>query len=226
MHIWFLHKRLVGDEDDPHNAALIQEELFDILWIDSSNRMRAHGVNEMLINKNLQKVQQYTFMHMFHYDHCYTGDLLDNPTDRLDALKMTIKTHILLLPSLSNDDNEDEHDNDNDNGNHESADEELLQKHIAHDDQAERLAWYIETQFQNIIHDLPDSFFRKARIAWVDLPSFDHMIDGTTGKELPKQIIDDPEDVLPLDWTKSIANDGSYYYWNLKTREAQWDRPE
>jgi cytochrome b pre-mRNA-processing protein 3 len=221
VHIWFLHKRLLADQSDPHKAALIQEELFDIFWIDSSNRMRAHGVNEMLINKNLKKVQQYSFMHMFHYDHCYTGDLLEEPADRLEALKQTIKTHILLLPSLSS---ETDGESTTLNGDDGHIDEEILQKHIEHDDQAERIAWYIETQYQNIIHDLPDDFFRKARIAWVDLPSFDRMIDGNTGKEVPKQTVD-PEDILPLDWTKSIANDGSYYYWNLKTREAMWERP-
>lgn len=217
MHVWFLHKRLLADEDDPHNAALVQEELFDIFWIDSSNRMRAHGVNEMLINKNLKKVQQYSFMHMFHYDHCYTGELLDNPVDRLDALKMTIKTHVLLLPSLS--------DESDDKENGEEIEEKILQKHIEHDDQAERMAWYVETQFQNILIDLPDSFFKKSRIAWVDLPSFDGMVDGNTGKELPERPLHS-EDILPPDWTKSIANDGSYYYWNLKTREAVWERPE
>lgn len=220
MHIWFLHKRLLANEVDPHNAALIQEELFDIFWIDSSNRMRAHGVNEMLINKNLKKVQQYSFMHMFHYDHCYTGDLLENPADRLEALKLTVKTHVLLLPSL--------HESDDENGaSHkmdESTEEEILQKHVEHDDQAERIAWYVETQYQNILHDLPESFFQKARIAWVDLPSFDRMIDSNTGKELPERAIN-PEDILPFDWVKSIANDGSYYYWNLKTREASWERP-
>lgn len=216
MHIWFLHKRLLVNEADPHNAALIQEELFDIFWIDSSNRMRAHGVNEMLINKNWKKVQQYSFMHMFHYDHCYTGDLLENPADRLEALKLTVKTHVLLLPSL--------HESDDETTIDQSTEEEILQKHVEHDDQAERIAWYIESQYQNILHDLPDSFFQKARIAWVDLPSFDRMVDGNTGKELPEQPIN-PEDILPLDWTKSIANDGSYYYWNLKTREALWERP-
>lgn len=225
MHIWFLHKRLLADKADPHNAALIQEELFDIFWLDSTNRMRNAQVNEMLINKNLKTVQQYSFMHMFHYDHCYTGDLLENPAERLEALKMTIKTHILLLPSLFNEsDEESDNESDSHSGNDDSVDEEILQKHIEHDDQAERIAWYIEAQFQNIMHDLPDSFFQKARIAWVDLPSFDGMVDGNTGKELPTLTVE-PEDILPVDWTKSIANDGSYYYWNLKTREAQWERP-
>lgn len=158
MHIWFLHKRLLANEADPHNAGLVQEELFDIFWIDTSNRMRAHGVNEMLINKNLKKVQQYSFMHMFHYDHCYTDDLLQNPADRLEALKLTIKTHVFLLPSLKHDGEEADASSIDDG----SSEEEIIQKHVEHDDQAERIAWYIETQFQNILHDLPDSFFEKA----------------------------------------------------------------
>ena len=200
MHIWFLHKRLINDNEDPHRAALIQEELFDIFWTDSSNRMRAHGVNEWLINKNLKTVQQYTFMHLFHYDHCYTGELLENPEHRLEELKNLVNAHILLL----------------------SPDDETALN--LHDDQAERIAWYIETQYQNIVLDLPDDFYRKARIAWTDLPSFDKMIDGNTGKELPEQPID-PEDILPDRWVRNIANDGTYYYWNVDTRQAQWERP-
>ena len=187
--------------------------------------MRSHGVQEMLINKNLKKVQQYTFMHMFHYDHCYTGDLLDNPHERLEELKNLVKTHILLLPPLS-DDNDDD-DDDNSEGKYDDKNDDeynsILQEHRAHDDQANRIAWYVETQYQNIIHDLPESLFQKARIAWVDLPSFEHMIDDT-GKELPKHT-NPLEDVLPSSWVKNIANDGTYYYWNVSTREAQWDRP-
>jgi cytochrome b pre-mRNA-processing protein 3 len=201
MHIWFLHKRLINETSDPHQAALIQEELFDIFWADSSNRMRAHGVNEWLIQKNLKTVQQYTLMHLFHYDHCYTGELLEDPSYRLEELKNLVKTHVLLLSP---------------------GDEVTLAQH---DDQAERIAWYVEAQYQNIVHDLPDDFHRKARIAWVDLPSFDGMIDGNTGKELPQQPIH-PEDVLPDGWKRNIANDGTYYYWNVHTREAQWEHPK
>mmetsp|Transcript_32812 Transcript_32812/g.36733 ORF Transcript_32812/g.36733 Transcript_32812/m.36733 type:complete len:247 (-) Transcript_32812:108-848(-) len=214
MHVWFLHKRLVSCQEDPHKAALIQEELFDILWIDSSNRMRAHGVQEMLINKNLTKVQQYTFMHMFHYDHCYTGDLLDNPIERLNELKNLVKIHILLLPPIPDDDDESSVSEDEYNS--------ILREHRFHNDQAERIAWYVETQYQNIIHDLPESLFQKVRIAWVDLPSFDHMIDDT-GKELPEQPIC-LENVLPSGWVRNIANDGTYYYWNLSTRQVHWDK--
>ena len=120
-----------------------------------------------LIAKNLKKVQQYTFMHMFHYDHCYTGDLLGNPLDRLDELNNLVKTHILLLPPLP------QEDDDNIGATDKNEGDDIRRKHIIHDDQAERIAWYVETQFQNIVIDLPESFFQKARIAWVDLPSFD-----------------------------------------------------
>lgn len=198
MHIWFLHKRLILDQEDPHHAALIQEELFDIFWTDSTNRMRAHGVNELLINKNLKTVQQYTFMHLFHYDHCYT-ELLDSPKERLDELKNLVLTHVLLV-------NPD--------------DQKALD---VHEDHAERIAWYIETQYQNIVHDLPDSFYRKARIAWVDLPDFSNLKDGS-GRILEDNPID-PQDILPDNWIRNIANDGTYYYWNEKTRKAQWERP-
>lgn len=199
MHIWFLHKRLIMDNEDPHRAALIQEELFDIFWTDSSNRMRAHGVNELLINKNLKTVQQYTFMHLFHYDHCYT-ELLDSPKERLEELKSLVLTHILLISP---------------------DDQKALE---LHDDHAERIAWYIETQYQNIVHDLPDELYRKARIAWVDLPDFSKLKDAS-GKEIGDQPIN-AEDVLPKNWVRNIANDGTYYYWNEVTRQAQWERPQ
>jgi len=247
MHVWFLHKRLMTchnehEENDPYKAALLQEELFDILWIDSSNRMRAHGVNEMLIQKNLKTVQQYTFLHMFHYDHCYTGKLLDDPRERLNELKKLIKHHILLLPSLPGENNTNDADADADGDDVKEAVldpveyDTILQRHKYHDDQADRIAWYVETQYQNIVHDVPEAFFEKARIVWADLPSFEHMVDDK-GKELPPspESSISPDQIkneavyygvtLPSGWVRNIANDGTYYYWNLATRESQWERP-
>lgn len=144
------------------------------------------------------QVQQYTFMHMFHYDHCYT-ELLDSPAERHEELKHLIQTHILLLNP---------------------EDQKALD---LHDDHVDRIAWYIETQYQNIVHDLPDQLYQKARIAWVDLPDFTGMVDAS-GKELDESPIDD-DDILPNNWLRNIANDGTYYYWNEETREAQWERP-
>jgi len=207
MHVWMLHKRLLVDTGDPHSAHLIQEELFDIFWTDSNNRMRAYGVNEMMLAKNLKTVQQYTFMHCFHYDHCYTGELLEDPKERFEELKHLVQTHILLLKS-PDDDKAD-------------ASVDVLDDT---NDQAERIAWYIEAQYQNIVHDWPDDWYRKARVAWVDLPDFSDMVDakGKVLEPLPM----DPDDILPEDWARNIANDGTYYYWNTKTRKAQWEKPE
>jgi cytochrome b pre-mRNA-processing protein 3 len=200
MHVWFLHKRLLSDSEDPHRAAMIQEELFDIFWTDSSNRMRAHGVNEWLINKNLQTVQQYTFMHCFHYDHCYTEALLDNPEERAKELKHLVQKHVLLLNP---------------------EDPKGLD---FHDDHVQRIAWYIEAQYQNIVHDLPQSLYTKARIAWVDLPDFTNLTDDK-GRELGEAPAMDPDHILPDHWIRNIANDGTYYYWNKETRDSQWERP-
>eukprot|EP00980_Cylindrotheca_fusiformis_P028514 scaffold22607_cov123-Cylindrotheca_fusiformis.AAC.11 len=127
-------------------------------------------------------------------------ELLDKPKDRLDELVNLVQTHILLL-------NPDDH-----------------QARANSHDQAERIAWYIEAQYQNIVHDLPDELYRKARIAWVDLPDFSNLKDATGKVMEPNEI--DPEDILPTNWVRNIANDGSFYYWNTKTREAQWERPK
>lgn len=211
MHVWMLHKRLLADTEDPHSAHLIQEELFDILWTDSTNRMRSYGVNEMLLAKNLKTVQQYTFMHCFHYDHCYSGELLKNPKQRLEELKHLVRMHILLLKSPEEEEAEA------------SRGEAVVVPDDA-DDQAERIAWYIEAQYQNIAHDWPDDWYRKARVAWVDLPDFGNMVDSKGNVLEPFPM--DPEDALLENWAKNIANDGSYYYWNTETRHAQWERPE
>lgn len=198
----------MADTEDPHTAHLIQEELFDILWTDSNNRMRAYGVNEMMLAKNLKTVQQYTFMHCFHYDHCYTGELLENPKERFEELKHLVQTHILLLKSPD------------DEGSTASDDVSIDDTN----DQAERIAWYIEAQYQNIVHDWPEDWYRKARVAWVDLPDFSDMVDSKGNVFEPIPI--DPEDLLPEAWARNIANDGSYYYWNTETRKAQWEKPE
>jgi len=214
MHIWFLHKRLISNTTDPHAASLIQEELFDIFWTDTMCRMRYHGVNEWVIQKNLKTVQQYTFMHCFHYDHCYT-ELLDKPQERYEELRNLVARHVLLL---NPDGDADAPAAGSSNKNSASTNVDI------YDDHLDRLVWYIETQYQNIVHDIPSDSYNKARVSWVDLPDFSGMVDNN-GKAL-EEIPINTDDLLPKPWVRNIANDGQYYYWNLDTRQATWERPK
>lgn len=194
MHLWFLHKRLVADEIDKDTALMIQEELFNIFWEDTTCRIRQQGINELLVNKNLMKVQQYTFLHLTHYDHAFT-DFLDKPEERLKELRRIVWQHIMIR------DPEAEH----------------LTDHL------DRMAWYIESQYQNIILEWPDEYYRKGRVAWVDLPDFSNLIDAD-GRILPNQDVH-PDDVLAEPWRRNITLKGIEYYWNPITMESRWEKP-
>lgn len=194
MHIWFLHKRLISDGVDKDTALLIQEELFNILWDDTTCRIRQQGVQELTVNKLLMQVQQYTFLHLTHYDHAYT-EFLDKPAERMMELRRIVWQHILVR------DPEAEH----------------------RVDHLDRIAWYIEANYQNIVMDWPDEYYRQARVAWVDLPDFTRMrdADGTILSENPVH----PEDVLPAPWLRNITMRGTEYYWNPITRASTYEKP-
>ena len=50
LHIWLVHRRLLApDLVDKGMGKNIQECLFDELWEDTSNRIRAMGVNELSV---------------------------------------------------------------------------------------------------------------------------------------------------------------------------------
>lgn len=195
MHIWFLHKRLIADAVDRELALMIQEELFNILWDDTTCRIRQQGVGELLVNKHLLQVQQYTFLHLTHYDHAYT-EFLNKPAERLKELRKIVWQHILVR------DEEAEHRND----------------HL------DRLAWYVEANYQNIMMDWPDQYYREARVAWVDLPDFSSMVDAN-GEPMEEKPLH-PDDVLPSPWQRNITMRGVEYYWNPATMKSTWTRPE
>jgi cytochrome b pre-mRNA-processing protein 3 len=192
MHIWFLHKRLINDRIDPHFALLIQEELFDILWLDTTQRIRAQGVNELTVNKHLKDVQEYTFLHLTHYDHVYSDYEIDDP-ERYIELSGLVWIHL------------------------------LLKDEVVHDDHLKRLVAYIDAQYENIMHHLPDEYFWEGRVGWVNIPSFSGMRD-IKGDPLEKIPVN-PEDVLPEGWHVELNNAGKPYYWNEKATKSQWERP-
>ncbi|GKY98026.1 hypothetical protein MPSEU_000760700 [Mayamaea pseudoterrestris] len=195
MHIWFIHKRLILDTINKDYALMLQEELFNILWDDTTCRIRQAGVNELMVNKNLLQVQQYTFLHLTHYDHAFSPELLADPEQRLNELRQLVWYHIL------------------------AKDEEVESRM----DQLDRMAWYIDAQYRNMLMDWPYEYYKQGRLQWVDLPDFENMRDAN-GELLPENPVH-PDDVLPEHWVKNITNRGVEYYWNEDTKESTWDRP-
>jgi|UPI000581B288 cytochrome b pre-mRNA-processing protein 3 len=194
LHLWFLHKRLAADEFDKETALMIQEELFNILWEDTTCRIRQQGVNELAVNKNLMKVQQYTFLHLTHYDHAYSA-FLDKPEERLKELRKIVWMHIFV------------------------RDAQVERR----TDQLDRIAWYIEANYQNIMMDWPDEYYRHARVKWVDLPDFSNLKDAS-GKIMEETPVH-ADDVLPHPWRRNITLKGTFYYWNPETMLSSWERP-
>jgi cytochrome b pre-mRNA-processing protein 3 len=179
---------------DKNQALMIQEELFNILWDDTTCRIRQQGVNELMVNKSLLQVQQYTFLHLTHYDHTYT-EFLDKPAERLKELRKVVWQHVLVR------DEDAEHRND----------------HL------DRIAWYIESNYQNIVMEWPDEYYRDARVKWVNLPDFSNLNDKN-GNLMEDNPID-ADDVLPEQWLRNITNEGTEYYWNPVTGKSTWERP-
>ena len=133
-------------------------------------------------------------MHLTHYDHAYT-EFFDEPEERLKELRRIVWQHILIR-------------------------DEDAEKRTDHLD---RIAWYIEANYQNILMEWPDEYYRQGRVAWVHLPDFDDMCDAD-GRALPENPMHQ-DDLLPDGWRGNITLKGIDYYWNVKTREASWEKP-
>jgi Ubiquinol-cytochrome C chaperone len=195
FHTWLLHKRLLADTYDKESALAVDEELFGILWDDTTCRIRQAGVYELAVNKHLLQVQQYTFVHMTHYDHCYTERFLLHPVDRLLELRQVVWLHWFQSdPAV---------------------------EHCT--DYLDRLCWYIDANVRNVLLEWPDEYYRQARVGWVDLPDFSHVHDEH-GVVLPENPVH-ADDALPHPWLGNITSRGVEYYWNPITGEARYDRP-
>ena len=163
---------------------------------DTTCRIRRAGVMELAVNKNLMQVQQYTFLHLTNYDHAYT-ELLDKPEERLQELRNIVLRHVLV-----------------------QRDDEFEQQNTDH---LNRIAWYIEANYQNIVMDWPDDYYRDARVVWVDLPDFSNMRDAKG--QLMEEVQINPDDLLPEPWQRSVTLKGLDYYWNPSTKQVRWERP-
>ena len=244
-----IHKRLISDTYNPTWALLVQEELFSILWEDTTSRVRHQGVNEWAVNKNVLQVQQYTWLHLTHYDHVYT-EFLDYPQNRMQELKRLIARHILVDPHEIPQQQQAASNDANTNNTTTKYEQSLkyLDRLVASksSDQLNRLAWYIDEQYQNIVLDWPDEDYRQGRLVWTNLPDFTNM-----KKKKPKKSVEKPphleqashapppstattssstttieqDDVVPPPWVRHMTLKGQVYYWNVDTMESTWTKP-
>jgi len=90
-------------------------------------------------------------------------------------------------------------------------------------DHLDRIAWYIDANYRNIMHEWPDEYYRESRVKWVDLPDFTNIVDEK-GNVLPNQPIF-AEDVVPAPWVRNITRRGQDYYWNTETGESVYQKP-
>ena len=277
FHIWLLHKRLLLQEHphlQPGPQPLLEDipeedlktiprarrkdynmchdmdgELFNIFWDNTTCRIRALNVYELSVNKHLQNVQKYTFLHLVQYDHAYTDELLRNSTERMNFLRRLVALQWLRPKSI--DQRNKAYDrgivlNDDQLFDHADDIEDVYRNTANHID---RIVHYIDVQVQNILYDLPYDHFINGHVQYVPLPQFANLhdtsspisIDTTnttanhpTGRKLDNlpfmEYPDTPvpchaEDILPHPWVTNITNSGKTYYWNTETRVSSWIRP-
>jgi len=94
----------------------------------------------------------------------------------------------------------------------------------AYNDQLRRLAAYVEYQYVNLMHGVPDDYFWEGRIPWGDLPIFSDMKDND-GKALDAVTSVEGLETLPAPWIKTLTDAGYPYYWNTETNITSWKKP-
>lgn len=71
LHVWIINRRLLGEGK---TGKLVQETFFDTLWENTERRLRAIGIHEISINKQLTEVQKWSFGALVAYDIGYKSE--------------------------------------------------------------------------------------------------------------------------------------------------------
>lgn len=224
LHVWMVHKRLLT-EGKPGRT--IQECLFDELWLDTTKRIRALGVNEL-------SVTSYRYL-FFRFD-------LSLLRSTLACLKFkgTPWNAVLSLTMLLN-------------RNQKKTSSKRLLEHCGDSHTWDEMRWkwttFLNSQgkifiwklgvlwllclckIRYIRHEqlslqlLPAKAIFEGRIKWGNLPTWAEAAAKHKARKDPvAATTGDPGS--PGEWKEAIAPDGRIYYWNTKTRETQWDKPD
>lgn len=221
MHVWFLHRRLLAENNDPNanktSNLLLQEELFETFWNDTKSRIRAQGVNELTVNKHLKDAQRATFVHCTQYDHAF-AEFPDDVEKRFEVVCDAVWKHVL--------------------GGDEDADEELIRK----------IGAYVEYQLENIVYKLPDAYWEDGKVCWGNIPDLDlglgsggaaasiNSDSAQSNADTDSSGADDTDDnssknltgmkFMENDWVQVLTDAGDPYYWNLKSNKTTWSEPQ
>ncbi|CAM9874329.1 unnamed protein product [Chrysoparadoxa australica] len=99
LHVWIIHRRMVVERFKDERSYIgemtteIQEYLFEELWEDTRRRMRHLNVEELMIKKRLQDVQEYTMWAMCKYDDALEGEMEE---EVVQALAEAIHKYVYL----------------------------------------------------------------------------------------------------------------------------------
>lgn len=196
-HIWLVHHRLsAAAAAGEGDAKPMQEAVFDKLWDDTTVRIRSMGINELMVNKSLGDVQKYSFPMLVSYDQALALPSLEEQDDHLGA---AVWRNIYL------------------------AEKSLTVEHCM------VLVQYMREQ-KKILEDTKTQAVCEGRIAWGPVPSWKGIKSLVHGEALDIDNEDKEEDSEDEDeegeWREALAQTGKKYYWNAKTRETRWEKPE
>jgi len=195
-HVWLIHKRLLADGE---SGKLMQESIFDLLWDDTSMRIRSMGINELSVNKNLSEVQKYSFPLLVAYDQAMA---LPTKTEREDHLGAASWRNLWM------------------------ADENLTVEHCM--EMAAYLNREHEA-LQNLDGDafyegripwgpVPSWAGIKSLVSESELSE-----DAKLAAEEDADGATDDDDLG--EWREALAVNGKRYWWHVKTRESRWEKP-
>jgi len=196
-HVWLVHKRLLADGE---SGKLMQEAIFDLMWEDTSMRIRSMGINELSVNKNLSEVQKYSFPLLVAYDQAMALPTKVEREDHLGAASwrnlwmadanLTVE-HCMEMAAYLN------------------REHEALQNLDGEAFYEGRIPWGAVPSWTGI----------KSLVNESELGSGDAMLAEEAAVDAASD-----DDALG-EWREALAVNGKRYWWHVKTRESRWEKP-
>lgn len=204
MHIWFLHKRLITTtlSESENSPSLVDTHTAHLIQEELFETLWADTRTRIRAQDGIHELtvnKHLKDVQQITFQHCMHYDhafTFEDPLKRREELALAVWTHVCMR-------NEE-----------------------TYNDFLNRMALYLEWQYQNIMVDLPEHYFWEGRVNWGDVPDFSQMKDNE-GNLLAEVVVSDEEKekILPEGWFTNLTESGDLYYWNADTMESQWEKP-